>query len=164
MCTIHYFCLWVEKSLIFRLMKLNTFADYATDYNRIFVGYRPCLWSDFFFSLWKLSKNVGGLSLPLLWIFSGMMCLVVGLDVVFPLSVSLRSSMEGDKMKCCGDGFTGRPECEWQAVMCSCMMASQVVWCLADLRDWNSLWGERDSDLLWNVFIMFCYQSRPDIE
>lgn len=79
-----------------------------------------------FFSLWKLSKNIGGLSLPLLWIFSGMMCLVVGLDVVFPLSVSRRSSMEGDKMKCCGDGFTGRPECGWQAVMCSCMMASQV--------------------------------------
>lgn len=137
--TIHDFCLWVEKSLIFRLMKLNRFADYDTDYSRIFMGYSTTVkwFLIFFFSLWKLSKDVGVIKFTFL-------CFVVGLDVVFPLSVFLRSFMERDKMKCFGDGFTGKPECEWQAVMCSCMMAWQVLWCLADLCEWNSLWGERE--------------------
>lgn len=49
--TIYDFCLWVEKYLIVRLIKLNTFADDDTDDNRIFVGYSACLWSGVFFSV-----------------------------------------------------------------------------------------------------------------
>lgn len=51
MFTICEFCLWVEKCLIVRLIKLNTFAADGTDCNWIFVGYSAYLWSDFFSSV-----------------------------------------------------------------------------------------------------------------